>query len=43
MNRIKNYELLVITVLFFSLPVIITWDGGHYLHYLPILKGELSL
>lgn len=42
MNRIKNYELLVIVILFFSLPAVITWDGGHYLHYLPILKGELS-
>ena len=30
----------IISILFFCLSPIITWDGGHYLHYLPILNGD---
>lgn len=41
-SLISLKEYIFITLIFFSISPIITWDGGHYLHYLPILKGELS-
>lgn len=39
-NLITSKEFFIISILFFCLSPIITWDGGHYLHYLPILNGD---
>ncbi len=41
-NLISILEYVFITIVFFSLPPIITWDGGHYLHYIPILNGDIG-
>ena len=35
-------ELFIITILFFSITPILSWDSGHYLKYLETLNGNAS-